>query len=146
VWSAPQILATGAPRELMLVVSAKGDIGAIWNIGSFTSTSIYASVKSLGGDWSVPYNVAPPAYRQGGGKIGIAANGDVTACWRTNTEIRVASKPAGGAWGAAKTIHVNRALSDYPTLAVTPSGDTMAAWVTAVFVGGSYNYQISSSM
>lgn len=146
-WSAPQLLAAGAPGEMMLVASANGgDIAAIWNIGPSNAASIYASIKPFGGVWSTPYNVAPAAYRQGGGKIGIAANGDVTACWRTNTEIRVANKPAGGDWSAAITIYANRAISDYPTLAVMPSGDVMAAWITYVYVGGSYNYQIGSAV
>jgi hypothetical protein len=153
-WGSPQLLAAGAPRELMLVVNANGDTAAVWNIGAFTSnTSIYVATRPAPtpwgtvGVWSQPYNLAPLAYRQGGAKIGITAKGDVTACWRTNTEIRIADKTAGGNWGAVTTVYANHAISDYPTLAVTASGDVMAAWITYVYVGGtSYNYQIGTAV
>ena len=121
-----------------------------WDTGSFGSgTAIYVSTHlhiQLTTGWSAPYLVAPVAYRQGGAKIGIAANGDITACWRTNTDIRTADKPARGNWGATRIIYSSNSVSAYPTLAVTPSGDAMAAWTTYVFVGGSYNYQIRTSV
>jgi hypothetical protein len=150
-WSAPKLLAPGAPRDLTLVTNAGGDAAAIWETGAFTSnTTIYVSTKprfsGWPGGWSAPYVIAPLAYRQGGGRIGIAANGDVTACWRTNTDIRVADKPAHGNWGSPNVVYSDRALSAYPTLAVTPSGDVMAAWITYVWTGGSYNYQIGTSV
>jgi hypothetical protein len=152
-WSAPLLLAQGAPRDLILVINANGDAAAIWDLGAFSSgTSIHVSTRTaptpwgtLNG-WSQPYNLAPIAYRQGGAKIGIAANGDITACWRSNTDIRVADKPATGNWGPTTTIYSSRSVSAYPTLAVTPAGDTMAAWTTYVSVGGSYNYQIGSAV
>jgi hypothetical protein len=149
-WSAPLAVAPGAPRDLMLVMNANGDAAAIWDIGAFTSnTAIYVSTSSASQKvtgWSAPYLVAPLAYRQGGGKVGIAANGDITVCWRTNTDIRVVDKPARGNWGTPRVVYSSNAVSAYPTLAVTPSGDAMAAWTTYVFVGGSYNYQIRSSV
>ena len=146
-WSAPVLLAPGAPKDLMLVVNPSGEAAAIWS-AFVSNASVYVSTFSptRRNGWSAPYNLAPPAYRQGGAKIGIAANGNITACWRSNTEIRVAQKPADGNWSAPQTIYANRAVSDYPTLAVTPSGDAMAAWITYVSVGGSYNYQISSAI
>jgi hypothetical protein len=152
-WTAPLLLAAGAPRALTLVVNARGCAAAIWDLGAFSSnTSIYVSTRpgltpsGTVGVWSSPYNIAPPAYRQGGGRIGIAANGDVTACWRTNTHIQIADKPANANWGPTATIYTSNSLSAYPTLAVTASGDTMAAWTTAVFIGGSYNYRIGSAI
>lgn len=146
-WSTPLFLAAGAPGDFTLVVNAAGDVAAIWNIGSFiSSTGVYSSNRPFGAVWSAPYTMAPPAYRQGGGRISIAANGDLTACWRTNTEIRVADKPAAGSWGATQTLYTSVAVSEYPTLAVTPSGDAMAAWITYVFVGSTYNYQIRTSV
>jgi hypothetical protein len=150
-WSAPLRIAQGAAKNLMLVVNGRGDAAAIWDSGS-SNAGIYVSVRVSGSPWgarpfwSAPYNVAPAAYRQGGAKIGIAANGDITACWRTNTDIRVADKTAGGFWSATRTIYTSRSVSDYPTLAITPSGDAMAAWITYVSVNGSYNYQINTSI
>ncbi len=146
-WSGPLLLAVGAPTDFTLVSNAAGDTAAIWNIGSFvTSTAILVSTRSAGGNWDTPYIVAPAAYRQGGGRIGLAANGSITTCWRTSTEIRVADKPAGSNWSATKTIFNNLATSDYPTLAVTPIGDAMAAWITYIFSGSGYNYQIRTSV
>lgn len=145
-WTVPIFLAAGAPRALTLVVNATGDAAAIWDLGSFvSSTTIYVATRPSGGVWSAPFAVAPSAYRQGGGNVGIAANGDITACWRTFTEIRTADKPAGENWGATTTLYTSSAVSDYPTLAVTPSGDVMASWITYVFNGSSYNYQIRTS-
>jgi len=71
--------------------------------------------------------VAPSARTQGGALIGIAANGDLTACWRTNTEIRVADKVAGGNWSSSATLYRNPALTGFPTIAKTSSGDDMVA-------------------
>jgi hypothetical protein len=146
-WTAPLLLAAGAPSDYTLVANAAGDTALVWNIGSFvSSTAVLCSTRTPGGQWEAAYVVAPGAYRQGGGRIGIDAFGNVTVCWRTNTEIRVADKPAGGSWGVTKTIFSNLATSDYPTLAVTPGGDAMAAFITYVYSGGGYNYTIRTSV
>lgn len=149
-WGAPVVIAAGAPRDLMLVTNEKGDTAAVWDTGAFTSnTAVYVSTRSPSErvvGWSAPYLLAPLAYRQGGARIGVAANGDFTACWRSNTDVRIAEKAARGNWGAPRVIYSGNNLSAYPTLAVTPSGDAMAAWTTYVFVGSSYNYQIRTSV
>ena len=146
-WNSPLLLASGAPRALNLVVNAAGDVAAIWDLGSFvSSTTVYTADRPFGGSWSEPYAVAPAAYRQGGGTIGIDANGNLTAAWRTYTDIRVADKPAGGNWGGPTTIYSDSSVSDYPVLAKTPSGDDMVALITYVFNGGGYNYQIRTSV
>jgi hypothetical protein len=146
-WSNPTVLASGAPRALNLVVNTAGDVAAIWDLGSFvSSTTVYTSDRPFGGSWSAPYPVAPAAYRQGGGTIGLDASGNLTACWRTNTEIRVADKRAGDAWGPPVTLYTNSSVSDYPLIAKSASGDDMVALIVANFNGGSYNYQIRTSV
>jgi hypothetical protein len=144
-WSAPVLLASGAPDQLSLVANAAGHTAAIWSSLISTSGGVYASDRPVGGTWSTS-TVALPAYRQGGSSIGIDANGNLTACWRTNTEIRVADKPASGSWGGAVTVYTDNAVSDYPVIAKTPSGDNMVALVTYVSNGGGYNYQIRTSV
>ena len=125
-WSNPTVLATGTFSGFDLVVNATGDTAVIWNLGLFTAnTAIYSSDRPAAGVWSPPSVVAPLALMQGGAQIGIAANGDLTACWRTNTEIRVADKPAGGNWSSSVTLCRNSAITGFPTLAKTPSGDDM---------------------
>jgi len=149
-WGAPKVLAAGAPRDLMLVTNERGDAAAIWDTGAFTSnTAVYVATRSSSQrftGWTAPYLLASPAYRQGGGKVGIDAKGTVIACWRSNTDVRAAEKPVRGNWEVAKVIYSSTSLSAYPTLAVMPSGDAMAAWTTAVWAGGSYNYQIHTSI
>lgn len=146
-WSTPITLAAGAPRTLNLVVNATGDVAAIWDIGSFvSSTTVYTSDRPFGGNWSTPYAVAPAAYRQGGGTLGIDSNGNLTACWRTNTEIRVADKPAGGVWSSFVTLYSDSAVSDYPITTKTAAGDDMVALITYISNGGGYNYQIRTSL
>ena len=144
-WSAPVLLASGAPDQLTLVMNAAGHAAAIWSSLITTSGGVYSSDRPFGGTWSTS-TVALPAYRQGGSSIGIDASGNLTACWRSNTEIRVADKPAGGGWGAAVTVYADNAVSDYPVIAKTPSGEDMVALVTYVSNGGGYNYQIRTSV
>ena len=144
-WSTPLLLSAGAPDEFSLVVNAAGDVAAIWS--SFVgNAAVVSSDRPFGGTWSAPYSVAPPAYRQGGATIGIDANGNLTAAWRTYTQIRVADKPAGGNWGAPVTLYTNNSVSDLPVMAKTASGDDMVAFVTYVFNGSGYNYQIRTSV
>src|SRR5205085_8570959 len=107
----------------MLDVNTNGDTAGVWNIDAFTSnTSIYVATRPAPtpwgsvGVWSQPYNLAPLAYRQGGAKIGITAKGDLTVCWRSNFETRVADKAAGGNWGATQTVYTSLSVADYPTL------------------------------
>jgi hypothetical protein len=150
-WSTPLRIGPGTTQNLMLVVNDRGDAAAIWDSGSsnagiYVATRPFLSPWSTGPVWTAPYNVAPAAYRQGGGRIGIAANGNITACWRSNTDIRVADKTVGGFWSATRTVYTSRSVSAYPTLAITPSGDAMVAWITYVSVGGSYNYQINTTV
>jgi hypothetical protein len=149
-WNSPLVVATAAPRDLMLVINEAGNAAVIWSVGSSLSTSIYVSTRPslspAGGfvQWSAPYNLAPAAYRQFGPQIGIDQFGNLTACWRSNTTIKVADKLPGGQWTAAQTVYGDNSLSASPTLAIMPSGDAMIAWTEAVPNGGSYNYQISS--
>jgi hypothetical protein len=144
-WSPPMLLSPGAPDEFSLVVNSAGHTAAIWS--SFVSNAaVVSSDRPFGGTWSAPYQVAPPAYRQGGATIGIDADGNLTACWRTFTEIRSADKPAQGSWGTAKTVYNNNAVSDLPVMAKTASGDDMVAFITYVSVGSGYNYQIRTSL
>lgn len=127
-WSSVTALATGTFSGFDLVVDGAGDTAAIWNLGLFTaSTVIYSSDRSADGAWSAPAVVAPAARMQGGGQLGIAANGDLTACWRTNTEIRVADKAAGGSWSSFETLVRNSAITGFPAIAKTPAGDDMVA-------------------
>ena len=142
-WSNPTVLATGTFSGFDLVVNATGDTAVIWNLGLFTAnTVIYSSDRPAAGVWSAPSVVAPLALMQGGAQIGIAANGDLTACWRTNTEIRVADKPAGGNWSSSVTLCRNSALTGFPTLAKTPSGDDMVALLSL----SGFNNQIRTSV
>ena len=98
-WSAPTQIATGPFSGFSLAMNSAGNTAGIWNAGLFTgNTTIYSSERTFGGGWSAPVVVAPSARSQGGAKIGIAANGDLTACWRTDTHIQVADKPFGGTW------------------------------------------------
>ena len=142
-WSDPTVLATGTFSGFDLVVNATGDTAVIWNLGLFTAnTVIYSSDRPAAGVWSAPSVVAPLALMQGGAQIGIAANGDLTACWRTNTEIRVADKPVGGNWSSSVTLCRNSAITGFPTLAKTPSGDDMVALLSL----SGFNNQIRTSV
>jgi hypothetical protein len=146
-WTAATSLAMVAPQDFELVTNAIGDMAVVWDVGSFVSSdAVYVSDRQFGGTWSAPYVLAPAAYRQGGGRIGIDAVGNLTACWRTNTVINTADKPAGGNWGPTHALYTNLAVSDYPTLAKTAAGDDMAAWITYVSTGGGYNYQIRTAV
>jgi hypothetical protein len=142
-WSNPTVLATGTFSGFNLVANAAGDTAAIWNLGLFTAnTVIYASDRPVGGVWSGSAVVAPGALSQGGAQIGIAANGDLTACWRTNIEIRVVDKPAGGNWSSSVTLCKNSAITGFPMLAKTSSGDDMVALLSL----SGFNNQIRTSV
>ena len=142
-WSSPIVLATGTFSGFDLGVNAAGDTAAIWNLGLFTgNTIVYASDRIAGGVWSGPAVVAPSARSQGGAQIGIAANCDLTACWRTNTEIRVADKAAGTSWSSSVTLYRNTALTGFPALAKTAAGDDMIALLTL----NGFNNQIRTSV
>jgi len=142
-WGTPAVLSTGTFSGFDLVTNAAGDTAAIWNQGLFTgNTIIYSSDRPAGTVWSAPSVLAPTARMQGGAQIGIAANGDLTACWRTNTEIRVADKPAGGNWSAPLTLARNSAITGFPTLAKTASGDDMVALLSL----SGFNNQIRTSV
>ena len=146
-WTAPVSLAAVAPQDFQLVTNAAGDMAVIWDVGSFVSSdAVYVSDRPFGGTWSAPFVLAPGAYRQGGGRIGIDASGNLTACWRTNTVINTADKPAGGSWSPTRVLYTNLAVSDYPTLAKTAAGDDLAAWITYVSSGSGYNYQIRTAV
>lgn len=128
-WSAPVVLATGPFSGFSLAMNAAGDAAVIWNAGSFTgNTTIYASDRVFGGAWSTPAIVALSARSQGGAKIAIAANGDVTACWRLNTDILVADKVFGGTWADAATLFSSPTTTGFPEITKTPAGDDLVAF------------------
>jgi hypothetical protein len=145
-WTSPVTLSTGAATDLDLAVNGTGLAALVWQVGSFVSNSIIYATTMAGGTWSAPVVIGPAAYRVNGPRVGIAANGHVTALWRRNTAVVYADRPTGGSWGAVKTMTETSVLADVPELAVAPNGDAMAAWITSVFGPNGYTYRIRTSV
>ena len=142
-WSAPTQIATGPFSGFSLSMNSAGDAAVIWNAGSFTgNTTIYSSERTVGGSWSAPFAVAPSAHSQGGAKISIAANGDLTACWRTDTHIQVADKLFGGTWSNPTTLFSSITMSGFPEMTKTPGGDDLVAFT----ILNGFNFRVGTSV
>ena len=142
-WSAPTQIATGPFSGFSLAMNSAGNTAVIWNAGSFTgNTTIYSSERTFGGGWSAPVAVASSARSQGGAKIGIAANGDLTACWRTDTDIQVADKPFGGTWSGPTILFSSITMAGFPEMTKTPAGDDLVAFT----ILNGFNYRVGTSV
>jgi hypothetical protein len=128
-WSVPSTLSEGGGSkfEPALAVNASGEAVAVWErrAGNL-SVGVQSAFRSPGGVWSGQIEAGQPAGSEP--QVAIDAAGEAVLIWRASGgAITSASRPTGGTWGPPTTISAT-GEKNWLRLALSPSGEVVAAW------------------
>ena len=152
-WSAvsaasPVTLQTWSPQ---VALDGSGGATVVWEAGTTANAyHIYAANRPAGGGWGSPTLLEPGNFYMAGlASVAADAAGNVTAAWVVDDAtsgtmfIHSATRPAGGAWGAASSL--GQCMSNGGALCLTPpvaaarDGSITAVVWSAVAGAGSPN-------
>ncbi|MEA3082231.1 MAG: hypothetical protein QOD54_1899, partial [Sphingomonadales bacterium] len=137
---------------LTLVMSPSGNATAAWvfdtnpaGTGAGTADfNIQSRTQDASGTWLAMVqptaSVSPTS--SGRPQLAVADDGTVTMVWMDYTTsscgflcvqyatatVRAQTRSAGGTWGSAQTLSAAGVISDSPTVATTPAGETTVVW------------------
>ncbi len=130
---------SGSSRmDLALGTSTHGEAVALWSeLGAGFSTSLLASVRSVGGVWGAPQQLdtGPGGQAVQNAHVLIDSSGFATAMWirkypSSPNKLWFATRPAAGAWSATTEV----TLASPPEglrVAMKPNGAMTATWQAA---------------
>jgi hypothetical protein len=127
-WSGPVTLGQGSSPAV--AIARDGRAVAVWEgvvvTPTIVQTSVQASVRPPGGQWSTAVTLSTDAYGQP--VIGIDGSGNAIAAWAGGSgAIDTASLPTGGKWTKVKTLAPR---GQAVALAVNPAGAAIITWGT----------------
>jgi hypothetical protein len=135
-WGPPVNLAPnewGQRAEPELAMNEAGEAVAVWKIGT-----VKASVRTPSGEWGPAETLSPEGSPYGAIDVVVGPAGEAVAVWSqvptfTSTSgyrIEGSYKPAGGHWEPSLTIsEAGNGYDSYsPQVAITPTGQIVAAW------------------
>jgi YD repeat-containing protein len=118
-----------------VAVGPDGTSYAVWQDSRSGNPDIFfSSLTSGGGAWDANTKISddPGSAAQTGARIGVDAQGNLIAAWidaRTSpSHVRVARRPAGGAWSASLEVSPAPANVQSLSLSVRPDGFAWVAW------------------
>ena len=127
--------------EPQVAVSADGQVAIGWtrNNATLNDRAVHAAVGEIGGRWQVSMLSPTGAHSV---DIGVADDGSAAAVWQQGGTVVGASGTPAGVWTAPQQLSTRPALS--PSVAVSPSGDAVALWLTSGLGGTSPGIQSAS--
>jgi len=132
-WSAPVSLSddTRGADRVDLAVGPDGTVAAIWRRNDSGSWTVQARVRPAGGAWGAVSDLAI-TNQDLGPRIAVDGQGGAHAIWTrfdgVRTVVQTATKPAAGGWSAAQSLSDPATGVSNVRIAVSPSGDAVAAW------------------
>jgi len=138
-WLAPQIVGSPRgeePQEPQLASDASGDaiVVAPRQARRQESTGIQGAVRPAGGRFSPAQTISRHRETALDLRIAMNAQGDAIVAWDaqvpTGCLLRAAFRPAGGAWGAPRTVpRGHEFCRGHHNVAIDQRGDAIVAWV-----------------
>jgi hypothetical protein len=125
--------AKGAYEAPSLAVNASGEAVAVWIQQVGSDYRLEAAFRDgAGAGWSTPVLLSPAGSRVEAPRVLIDDAGVATAAWSlhqsvTQAEIEVATRPAGGEWGAP--VELASGNLGPPRIAANPAGDMSLVWI-----------------
>jgi len=131
-WTPPELLSgAGVGAALAdLVVNDAGAALAVWQQGApGAPTSIAAAVRPASAGWLAAQTVSlPSGLPTWNAKPGIDAAGNMAVGYLDGQSMVVARRPVAGAWAAPVLVSGTQTVY-YPALAMSATGDVLAAWL-----------------
>lgn len=132
-WSPAQRLSDAQAAAALpeLAHNAAGDALVVWQEGAPGNPSaVLASARAAGGAWQPPEQVsAPTAATTWNPKPALDAAGNAAVGYLDGTQMVVTTRPVSGGWSVPVVVSGAQAVY-YPALAMSGSGDLLAAWLT----------------
>lgn len=138
-WSAPAVrsqvsLEASAPR---IAINADGDAVAVWTRLEGRVRLVQASLRPEGGDWGPAQTISLPGADAYLPSVAIDSTGAAYAVWTRTTPTGLVVQAAVRATGASlfgppQDISASQSQTAFPTVAVSPSGQAVAAWTGRV--------------
>jgi PKD repeat protein len=133
---------TGATIAFAVAASPDGRVTVVWSESTTGGASaVRSSSRPFGGAWEASTPLSPFAADEI--EVASDADGNLTAVWSRSCQVSMApaqpiscgvsaaSRPAGGAWAEAHTVHNGASdSSGQPELALLPGGGAIALWTT----------------
>ena len=115
-----------APR---VAIDAQGAATAVFEAGQTVGQPIQWSSKALNGAFGAPANLSPAGEAAFLPQIAVSPAGAAVAVWQLSTDysIQAATRPAGGGFGAAKTISAT-GNSYTPQVAISGAGEAVITY------------------
>jgi PKD domain len=131
-WGKPVVVARGITGPPAVAIDGHGDAMVVWAEGRWPSRVIFwSSLAQTTGTWLPPTEISGPAAALDDPLVAADAAGDVTVGWRQRAggvdHLRVAYRPAGGAWVTPTDITTMPAMY-FPELVASEDGFTLLSW------------------
>ena len=113
-----------------IVVLANGTIVATWDGDNGPDNSVLvARSTDAGATWSAPVSLSPAGVYAYGPRLGVAANGTITATWLGDSVARAAtSTNAGLTWSAPVDLSAAGQNANTPQIVVASDGTIAVTW------------------
>lgn len=131
-WSVPQSLSNvGGVALPELAHAASGAALVVWQQGApGNPTSIVAASRAAGGAWQPAQTISGPTARPTWSpKPALDAAGNAAVGYLDGNTMVVVRRPLAGSWSIPAAISGTQTVY-YPALAMSGSGDILAAWLT----------------
>jgi hypothetical protein len=136
VWGAPvtldgDVTQVGAPAA---AIASGGAAVVIWSAFVRGNDMVYGTVRR-GGAWQPETNLSFVDGQAQSPDVAIDAKGNALAVWDATVDVEASYKRAGGAWQRPVAVSPPLRFST-PTVAMSPSGQAVAAWAGYLPDGG----------
>ncbi len=133
-WLAPLDLSAPGQHDSGpdIAVDPAGNAVAVWSRFDGANYRIQAASKPVGGPWGAPVDLSAPGGDAAEARVAIDLAGNAIAAWTrfdgSNEVIQAASRPLGGAWGAADDLSLPGQDADEPDVALDQAGNALVIW------------------
>ncbi len=136
-WSSSTSISLSGASELALDVDSTGNAAAVWTRGG----QIESAQQPFGGGWSFVSILSGTSSNHPA--VALGGSGQIVAVWHSvvsgQDNVLSAVGSIGGSWGSPLTVNAAIDSSNYPTVAVDASGNTVALFFSYVQSGGSFS-------
>lgn len=131
--SAVNISTTGSSLfGAQVAVDLSGNAVAVWDKLVGSDIIVEAATLPFGGSWTSPVDISPTGAFAFDQQVAIDSFGNAIAVWDrdngTDIVIQAAMLPFGGSWSAPVDLSTGGQTSDFPQIAINPSGYAVVDW------------------
>jgi hypothetical protein len=129
--SDPQAAAFGQVFP-QVAVDARGNMVAVWDHPTGSTSIVQGAVRAAGGAWQTPVNISAAGQNAETADIAVDPQGNAVAVWGrsigTTSIVQGAVRAAGETWQAPVNLSTASQNAVIPRVVVDPQGNAVAVW------------------